>query len=167
MVRYTKNKGARPYRRFPGFKSTKHMSAVLASLNPEQFGVLQQYARHFLGTDVIPGVPEHNSSKILPSSYQTIVDTTFPKALNAQLVSEEEQHNNHQAESHMGGGLGSAIQVVASTAWDQLKAQGIPGQAVSWLEEKLLNPLHGEELTQDDQQNADLLGCRRRSRETD
>jgi len=65
-VRYTRNKGSRPYRRkFPGFKDLEHMTSVIASLNKEQFAVLKRYAKHHLG-DHIDGVPEHHTTKVKP-----------------------------------------------------------------------------------------------------
>jgi len=157
MVRYTKNKGTRPFRRkFPGFKDTNHLTSVLASLNNDQFKLLQRFAKHYLG-DHIDGISTKSKNKVKPSSYKKIIDSSSSIALNLHVIAEDNNHNDPNSESHKGGGLGSAIQVVASTAWDQLKAQGIGGQAISWLEEKMLNPLHGQDLTQDDQENADLL----------
>ena len=52
MVRYTKNLGDRPYRRkFPGFQNRKHMETFLSALSRDEFGVLQKFAHHFLGTE--------------------------------------------------------------------------------------------------------------------
>ena len=157
MVRYTKNSGNRPFRRKLKFKNTKHITSVLATLTPDQFEHLKRYARHYLGTHPIEGVPTHHKDKVLPSSYQTIVDTQFPKSLNALIADEEQKHNDPLAESHMGGGIGTAVGAVWSTALNFAKALPVVGESVSWLEEKLSNPLHGRDLTNDDQENADVL----------
>ena len=67
MVRYTKNSGNRPFRRKLKFKNTKHITSVLATLTPDQFEHLKRYARHYLGTHPIEGVPTHHD-KVLPST---------------------------------------------------------------------------------------------------
>ena len=157
MVRYTKNSGDRPYkRRYPGFRNLKHMSAVLASLNAEQFGQLKKYANHFLGKNKIAGLPTHHKKKIKPSSYKHIVKTEFPKSLNLHLISEETNHNDHSSESHLGGGLKQAVSALFSTGWDQLKSTG-PGEALGWLYDKVVSPNNGDELSRSDQENADVL----------
>ena len=147
MVRYTRNKGSRPYRRkFPGFKDTSHMTAVMASLSKEQFDVLKRYAKHYLG-DHLEGVPKHHSTKVKPSSYQTIVDTEFPKSLNSHLIKEDASHNDHSSESHMGGGIGSAIKALWNTTWNDVKAASLVGPAVTWVEDKIFNKLEPQEIT--------------------
>lgn len=157
MVRYTKNAGTRPYRRKLKFKNTKHLTSVLATLTPDQFEHLKKYARHYLGTHPIDGVPTHHKDKVLPSSYKTIVDTQYPKSLNALIVDEEQKHNDPHTESHMGGGLGTAMGALWSTARSFAEALPVVGKPLSWLDEKLSNPLHGREITKDDQENADVL----------
>lgn len=157
MVRYTENRGNRPFRRKLKFKNTKHLTSVLATLTPDQFEHLKRYARHYLGTDPIEGIPTHHKEKVLPSSYQTIVDTQFPKSLNALIYDEEQKHNDPLVESHMGGGIGTALGAVWSTALSFAESLPLIGKPLSWLEDKLLHPLHGREITNDDQENADVL----------
>ena len=157
MVRYTRNKGSRPYRRkFPGFKDTAHMTAVMASLSKEQFDVLKRYAKHYLG-DHLEGVPKHHSTKVKPSSYQTIVDTEFPKSLNSHLIKEDASHNDHSSESHMGGGIGSAIKAIWNTTWNDIKATSFAGPAATWVENKIFNKFEPQELTKSNQENTAVL----------
>jgi len=157
MVRYTRNKGSRPYRRkFPGFEDLEHMTSVIASLNKEQFDVLKRYAKHYLG-DHLDGVPEHHTTKVKPSSYQTIVDTEFPKSLNVHLIQEDANHNDQTSESHMGGGLGSAFKAIWNTAWNDIKATSFAGPAATWVENKILKKYEPQELTKENKENADVL----------
>ena len=150
MPKYSKNREGPPFRRrFPGVKNLKHMSTILAKLTPEQWQSLQQTASE--------SIAQPYKKKVLPSSYQKIVDTEFPMDFNRHLAEEEHRHNDHSQEFHKGGGLGTAINSVLSQTWDQIGGIPVVGTAAHWLYDSVVTPNYGDDLTQMDTWNADVL----------
>ena len=153
MPTYSKHKGEkRAYRRkFTGFKNRKHMETVLAKLSSGQWKEIQKHGRSQVER-------RQFKNKVLPSSYDTILNTEFPVEINRKLLEEEQKHNDHSVEFHKGGGLGTAINSIFSTAWDMLGTVPGVGDAAHWLYDSVMSPNYGEDLQPMDQYNADALG---------
>lgn len=122
MVRYTKNKGDKaPYRkRFPGIKGHEHLTEMLAKMKPEQYQVFREIAKHYTGepSRYSETLPKQLKEKILPSAFQTIADTEFPIDLNRVITEQQQNHDDHSQEYHMGGGVANAVSSTASYIWN-------------------------------------------------
>lgn len=144
MPRYRKSekKPDRPFKR--RYKTLKHkaLTHVLANIPQHIWEDVQKQAKTHKGR-----------TKILPSSLQTIQDTKTPRQFNAKLAREEALHDDHTQEFHKGGGLGTAINSVFSSMWDLFTSTS-GGAAVGQL---FTNPEYGEEVTDLDRMNADVV----------
>ena len=139
MPRYKKatDKPDRPFKR--RYKALKHkqLTHVLANIPTSFWEEFQEAAK------------THTSKKkLLPSSLKTIVDTKTPQQFNAKLAREDMLHEDPNAESHKGGGLSEAANSVFSAMWSHMPDS---------VQNTFTNPEYGDELTQLDTWNADVV----------
>jgi hypothetical protein len=136
----------RPFkRRYKDIKKHKHLTHVIANVSQPFWEHVRTTAKESIG--------KKRRKKILPSSFETLAATEFPRQFNAKLAYEEEMHNDHTQNFHKGGGLSDAVNSTFSMLWNNISS--LPGgSAVANL---FGTPESGEPLTALDKYNADML----------
>ena len=107
------------YRKKRPTRDFHHHVLDVLRMNEQQFAQFQGVADHFLGNQVFhEHLPRYPPQKILPSSFQHIVDVDSPSTLAAMMHMEQIAHNDHSIESHMGGGLVEAGRSLFDGLWN-------------------------------------------------
>ena len=134
----------------------KQAQSLLARLNHEEFQVVQEVAQHFQGNRNMfsPHLPDTHSKKIKPSSYGYIVGARNPYDFGQALQLEKHAHDSHHIESHMGGGLLEAFNVVGNYVWELYNPMP---EAAKWAIDKMMHRDQSRKMDKIDRQNADLL----------
>ena len=158
MPRYTKQgrKGNSFRSRFKKW-NTDQAQSVLSRLSKEQFERLQDVARHFQGHRNVysPHLPNNHTKKVKPSSYGYIVGAKHGYELGQTLEAERRAHANHHIDSHKGGGILEALNVVGNYAWELYNP--LPDN-FKWVAEQFMGRESSRNMTNTDRQNADLVG---------
>ena len=136
----------RPFkRRYKEIKKHSKLTHVIGNVSQPFWEHMRKTAKENVGTK--------RRKKILPSSFNTIASTQFPRQFNAKLAWEEELHNDHTKEFHKGGGLQDAANSVLSMLWNNISS--LPGgEKVASL---FGSPESGEPLIALDKYNADMI----------
>ena len=146
MPRYTKNDGAKGYRK--KYKSVNHEDAatILENLTPLQFSQLQEISKHGMGLHTMfrELLSEYPKKKVKPSSFQKYANAQSPQEIVHALRAEKEAHSDHTSETHMGGGIRDVHNALGSWAYDVSNVDNM-----SWA----LDQLDPKTLTKSD------LGC--------
>ena len=158
MPRYTKQgrKGNSFRSRFKKWNPEQAQS-VLSRLTKKEFQVVQDVARHFQGERNVysPHLPVNHTKKIKPSSYGYIVGAKHKYDLGTTIEAERRAHANHHIESHMGGGILDAFNVVGNYVWELYNP--LP-DSVKWAAEKFMGRESSRNMSKADKNNADLVG---------
>ena len=157
MPRYTKQgrKGNSFRTRFKKW-NTEQAQSVLSRLTEKEFQVIQDVARHFQGERNIysPHLPVNHTKKVKPSSYGYIIGAEHGYDLAQGLEVERRAHADHTMDSHMGGGLLDAFNVVGNYVWELYNP--LP-EKVKWAAEKFMGRESSRSMTKADKNNADLV----------
>ena len=137
------------YKRKRPRRDFHHSGVDVLRMSPEQFSQFQGVANHFLGNKVFhEAIPSHPRKKILPSSFQTIVDVDSPSTLAALMHLEKTAHDDHTLESHMGGGLYEAGNSILNGLWNTV---GWGPEYASWFGHYNYDSPENRPTTQDQQ----------------
>ena len=158
MPRYTKQgrKGNSFRKRFKKWSPAQAQS-VLSRLSKEEFEVMKDVARHFKGDRNVysPHLPVNHTKKIKPSSYGYIIGARHGYDLGKTIEAERRTHANHDIESHQGGGILEAFNVVGNYVWELYNP--LP-DSVKWAAEKFVGRESSRNMSKSDKNNADLVG---------
>ena len=130
---------------------------MLSTLSYSEFNQIKDIAEHLQGYRNVYSdhLPERHPKKIKPSSYDALIDSENAYDFSKGLEAERRLHNDHKHEYHNGGGLLETLNVVGNYAWELYNPLPEP---FKWVVDKFLHRDQSREMTQQDRENADILG---------
>ena len=157
MIRYIKDGENQTTfgKRLKPFKNHRRASTFLATLNPKQFGQMNEIASHFGGAvnHLSDKLPKHHNKKIKPSTWDFLANARSPHEVGMALVAELRGHEHPYSDTHMGGGLLDGINAATRYYYHYMI-----DPPFDWVKDKMGYSDIKNKLTTMDQWNADTIG---------